>query len=33
MNKEIDESYFAIKQNLLENEGVYIREMMLNERR
>lgn len=33
MDIEIDKSYFSIKENLLENEGIYIKELMLDERR
>lgn len=33
MEEEINKNYFTIKENLLENEGLYIKEMMLDERR
>lgn len=33
MDIEIDKSYISIKENLLENEGIYIKELMLDERR
>lgn len=33
MSREIEQNYFSIKRNLFENEGLFIKELMLDERR